>query len=251
MSLRGLSELLAALLAGYLALCALMFVLQRRMIYLAPPGPPPADAVQIDTAAGSALVSVRRRDARDALLYLGGNAEPVAYGIGDWSAAFPGRAIYALHYPGYSGRAGSPSESALSADAIALYDRLQRDHGGIVVVGRSLGGLVGVRIAAERPGLERLILVTPFDSIEALARRHYPWLPVRWLLLDRFRADLDAARVRVPTLLVAAADDEIADPAHARALLQAFPPGVARLEVIAGARHNTISLDPRFWQLLR
>jgi uncharacterized protein len=248
--MRALLGTLVAAVLVYVALCVLVFAMQRRMLYFPPPGPPPADAVEIATDAGTALLSVRRRDSRDAVLYLGGNAEPVAYGIEQWSAAFPDRAIYALHYPGYSGRPGSPSEAALTADVLALHDRLQREHRRIAVVGRSLGSLLAVRLAAERPTVERLVLITPFDSVEALASRFYAWLPVRWLLLDRYRADQHAPRVSVPTLLIAASADDIAPPSHARALLQAFAPGVARLEVIDGAGHNDISLRPGFWQLL-
>ncbi len=250
MSLRPLLGVLAAILLGYLALCALMFALQRRLIYLPPPGPPPPDAVELATDAGTALVSVRRRTARDALLYLGGNAEPVARGIDGWSAAFPDRAVYALHYPGYSGRSGSPTEAVLGADVLALHDRLQREHRQLVVIGRSLGSLLAVQLAAQRPTLERLVLITPFDSVQAVAQRHHPWLPVRWLLLDRYRADLQAPRVRVPTQLIVAGADEIIAAGHAHALLQAFTPGVASLVVIDGAGHNDISQHPHFWRVL-
>lgn len=251
MGLRPLLGMLAALLIGYLVLCALMFVMQRRMLYFPPPGPPPADAIEIPTKAGTALVSVRRREAPDALLYLGGNAEAVALGIDEWSAAFPDRSVYALHYPGYSGRPGRPSEEVLSADVLALHDRLRRDHARITVVGRSLGSLLAVRLAAERPTLERLVLITPFDSVQALAQRLYPWLPVGWLLLDRYRADRQAPKVTVPTLLIVAGADEIVPPAHAQALLRAFRPGVASLVTVTGAGHNDISLRADFWPLLR
>jgi pimeloyl-ACP methyl ester carboxylesterase len=73
---------------------------------------------------------------------------------------------------------------------------------------------------------------------------------VRWLLRDRFDSAEYAAAITAPTLLLAAADDDIIPPAHAEALLRAFRPGIATLHVLNGVGHNTIHLSPAYVGLL-
>jgi pimeloyl-ACP methyl ester carboxylesterase len=119
----------------------------------------------------------------------------------------------------------------------------------VVVVGRSLGCALAVRVASRRQ-VAQLVLITPFDSLLRVAQRHYPFLPVRWLLKDRFEAWRDAPGVTAPTLLIVAGRDEIAPPAHAEALLLRFQPGVARLEVVPGAMQHDLS-SPEYRALLR
>jgi uncharacterized protein len=183
---------------------------------------------------------VRPRPGPRALLYFGGNAENVAWSLPEFAGVFPEHSLYLLHYRGYGESTGKPSERAIHADALALFDRVHAAHPEVVVVGRSLGAAVAVRLASLRP-VDRLVLVTPFDSLARIAARHYPFFPVRWLLKDRYEAWRDAQRVSAPTLLLVAEHDEIAPRVHAEALFAQFPPGVARLEVVAGAGHNTIS----------
>jgi pimeloyl-ACP methyl ester carboxylesterase len=93
--------------------------------------------------------------------------------------------------------------------------------------------------------------VTPYDSIQDLAMRQFPYFPVRWLLLDRFESWKYAARVTAPTLLVAAEHDEIIPRASTELLVTRFRRGVAALKVVAGAGHNTISESPEYIPLLK
>ena len=87
--------------------------------------------------------------------------------------AFPDHALYLLHYPGYGGAPGKPSEAAIAADALALFDRVAPQHPRVVVIGRSLGSGVAVQVASARP-VARLVLVTPYDSLEEIAAKHVP-----------------------------------------------------------------------------
>ena len=70
-------------------------------------------------------------------------------------------------------------------DARTLYDLVKVKHSNIIVIGRSLGSGIAVHLASER-AVQRLILVTPFDSAEELASRQFAYFPVRWLLQDKF-----------------------------------------------------------------
>jgi pimeloyl-ACP methyl ester carboxylesterase len=226
-----------------------LYAFQRSLIYFPQPRTGPADAFTLEVPGASLVVSTRAAAAARAVLYFGGNAEDVSHSAEALAAAFPDAALYLPHYRGYGGSSGEPSETALYADALALYDHVAPRHQTFVVVGRSLGSAVAVHVAGRRP-VSRAVLVTPFESLAAVGARHYRLLPVRWLLRDRFEAAREAPAVTAPTLLVAAAEDTIIPPAHAAALLAAFRPGVATLRVLDGVGHNTIHLSPAYVGLL-
>jgi pimeloyl-ACP methyl ester carboxylesterase len=241
---------------AYLGLCGLLFLRQRSLLYF--PQPRSADAPgallalpMADGPPGSrVLVTVRRRPGPKALLYFGGNAEAVAEQLPLLEVAFPEHALYLMHNRGYGGSSGQPSEAALFADGLALFDRVRADHDRIAVLGRSLGSGVAVHLAARRP-VARLVLVTPFDSIEAVASRQFPLVPVGLLLRDKYRSWVDAPRVRAPTLLIAAERDEVIPRANTDALLSHFLPGVASLVVLPVDGHNAVEGSPRYVPLLR
>ncbi len=250
---------LAVVLVGalaYGALCGLLFLRQRSFLYF--PQPRASDApgellalpITGGPPGGRVLVTVRRRPGPKALLYFGGNAEDVAGQLPLLEAALPEHTLYLLHYRGYGGSSGQPSERALVADALALFDRVRADHGSIGVIGRSLGSAVAVQLAARRP-VERLVLVTPFDSIEAVATQRFPLVPVGLLLQDRYRSDQAAPRVGAPTLLIAAERDEVIPRANTETLLASFRPGVASLVVVPVEGHNAVEGSPGYLPLLR
>jgi pimeloyl-ACP methyl ester carboxylesterase len=236
----------------YLGLCVVLFTFQRSLIYYPQPGSPAGRTgmIALPVDGGEVLVTARPHNGGKALLYFGGNAEDVAYSLPELSDAFPEHAIYLLHYRGYGGSSGNPSEVALFADALALYDRIRANHQHMVVVGRSLGSGVAVYLASQRP-VARLVLVTPYDSLVDVAARHYPYFPVRWLLLDKFESSKYAKQVTAPTLVIAAEHDEIIPRASTRALVTRFRDGVVSLKIVPGAGHNTISNKPEYIPLLK
>lgn len=243
---------LAFLAAAYLALCALLFFFQRSLIYFPQPRTPMpgTQTLRLDSEAGPVMVTVRRGAGPQALIYFGGNAEDVSWSLPTLAAAFPEHSLYLLHYRGYGGSAGTPSEAALFADALALHERVSREQTQITVVGRSLGSGVAVFLASQRP-VARLVLVTPYDSIEALAAQRFSMFPIRWLLRDKFESGRYASQVSASTLLLAAEHDEVIPLASTQALLTHFPQGVARLEIIPGRDHNSISESAAYVPLLR
>lgn len=236
--MRKLLILSGYLLAGYCLLCILLYLLQRHLIYFPVAAQlPPTDPLLLQQANASVLVSRQKRDSQQALLYFGGNAEDVSVSLPEFAAAFPEHAIYLMHYRGYGGSTGRPSEQALVNDALALYDQLHSKHNNITVVGRSLGSGVAMQLAAQR-NVSQLVLITPFDSLSALAAKQFPFFPVQWLLKDTFNSIDYAPAVNSPTLLLVAEQDEIIGRAHSEALYQAFAPGVATLQRYTG-NHNS------------
>jgi pimeloyl-ACP methyl ester carboxylesterase len=236
----------------YGAACIALFAFQRSLIYFPQPRAygPPADTQILKTAGADLVVSVRPHAGPKALIYFGGNAEDVSASVASFAGALPDHAIYMLHYRGYGGSSGKPSEESLHADALALFDKVHRDHPEITLVGRSLGSGVAARLATERPA-SRLVLVTPYDSIAEIAAQQFPWFPVRWLLTDKFESWRYAQRIRVPTLLLQAEHDEVIPGASTERLHAAFAPGVASRVVIRGAGHNTISDSAQYLDKIR
>ncbi|HKX42611.1 MAG TPA: hypothetical protein VJO99_15755 [Burkholderiaceae bacterium] len=252
--MRGLVGIAALIVVVYALACAALYFFQRSLIYFPQPASPTGDATVTTIAwpidgGGQALATVRPRPGAAAVLYFGGNAEDVRASLPELAAAFPDHAIYLLHYRGYGGSAGKPSEKALVADALALADQVLSRHRDLTVIGRSLGSGVAVQVAAART-IDRLVLVTPYDSVQALAAQQYPLFPVRWLLLDTFESSRYAPQVTAATLLIAAEHDEVIPRASTEALLGRFKPGVAALRVVAQTGHNTISASPDYIALL-
>lgn len=239
-----------ALLAAYAGVCGLLFAYQRSLLFHPVPASGHASTTTLDVPGATLRIATREHAGERAILYFGGNAEDVSQTLAELAAAFPDVAIFAPHYRGYGGSGGEPSERALHADAAAVFDLVTRSHAQVDLMGRSLGSAVAIRLAATRP-VRRLVLVTPFDSILALARRLFPFLPVRLLLADPFESVRDAPRITVPTLVITAGADVVVPPPHSRRLLDAFPAGVAVEVDYPRAGHDDVSFNPGFFDAIR
>jgi len=233
---------------SYLGLCATLFAVQRKLIYHPQPSAlaTPANTLKMLVGDTEIVVSTQAHNANDALLYFGGNAEDVSQRLPEFVRAFPKHAVYMLHYRGYGGSAGTPSEADIQRDALALFDRIHAQHPNIVVIGRSLGSGVAARLASQRPAT-KLILVTPYNSLETIAAMQYPYVPVKWLLIDKYESWRYAALIKVPTLCLVAANDEVIPRAHSEQLCRSFTPGIARLEILDGADHSSVLANARFF----
>jgi pimeloyl-ACP methyl ester carboxylesterase len=249
---RNAGLLLAIIAFMYAAVCLVLFAMQRSMIYYPQPGAAesPDSTLTFPVHGATLHVSVRAHASPRALIYFGGNAEDVSLGLPAFSSAFPDRALFFLHYRGYGGSSGKPSEEAIQSDAIALFDRVRLEYSDIAVIGRSLGSGVAIRLASHRP-VSALVLVTPYDSIQELAARQLPYFPIRWLLIDKFESWRYAPAIRVPTLLLAAANDEVIPRSSTEKLFGAFSRGVATLKFIPDMDHNTISNSALYLEEIR
>lgn len=250
--MRIAGTLLAVVVLGYLALCAALFAFQRSLIYYPQPRSAGTAATTLDFKVTDAdlVVTARQMASPNAILYFGGNAEDVSSNLQSFSAAFPAHAIYLLHYRGYGGSTGSPTEKAIQSDALALFDHVRKKHPNVMVIGRSLGSGVAVQVASQRP-VSRLVLVTPYNSLQELAVRQFPYFPVKWLLTDKFESGEYAPQVTAPTLLVTAKHDEVIPMWSSRQLFARFKQGSARFEILPGTSHNTVSMSPRYLELLQ
>lgn len=224
----------------YGGICLAMYLGQRQQIYH------PEASWRVQQAPDFELVNegirlrgwVMNPGREKALLYFGGNGERIEDSRDELARWFSDRTIYLLPYRSYAASGGEPSEHALVSDAVALFDHVARDHASIAVIGRSLGSGVAVQLAARRP-VQRLVLVTPFDSLVRVAEGYFAWLPVNALMRDRYESWQYVNDIRCPVLVIRAEADVIVPPERTMALLKAFkqPPTV---QVVADAGHNDV-----------
>ncbi|WP_298828194.1 alpha/beta fold hydrolase [uncultured Piscinibacter sp.] len=249
MALRPVLAALAIASLLYAALLALLWVGQERLIFLPTPLPQTQSLarepdvherfVDVDGARLSVL-ELRLPDPKGVVFFLHGNAGNLA----SWfvHADFYRRANYdlvMLDYRGYGKSSGRiESEAQLHADVRAVWQQVAPRYAGrrIVFYGRSLGtGLAAALAAQVQPDLT--LLVSPFESMSALARQHYPWVPPA-LLRYPLRTDERIGRIRTPVLLLHGDRDELVPLAHSLALRERAPG--ARLVVVPGAGHNDL-----------
>jgi fermentation-respiration switch protein FrsA (DUF1100 family) len=149
-----------------------------------------------------------------------------------------GHSVLLFDYRGYGGNPGSPTEDGLAADARAAQAWLaaQPDVGRIAYFGESLGAAVAIGLAMQRPPAA-LVLRSPFTSLPDVAAVHYPWLPARRLLLDRYPSIDRIASLSAPLLVIAGDRDDIVPDSLSRRLYDAACEP-KRYVVIRGAGHN-------------
>jgi len=245
--MRVVTVLIAIALVIYAALCGTLYAAQRSLLYYPTPEARSAQADALRLEASGAVLKVWHvsSSGERAILYFGGNSEDVAWNIDGFAAAFPNTDIYLMNYRGYGGSTGAPSESALLADAEALFDQVRSKHPRVAVIGRSLGSGVAIHLASVRD-VSKLVLVTPYDSLVRVAQRHFAIVPVSWLLKDTFDSFSKASKVRAPVLMLLAEHDRVIPRAHSERLATAFAPGQVEVRLLAGTDHDSIASSPEY-----
>ena len=188
--------------------------------------------------------------ARGTVVLFHGNAGHA--GHRDWYAdefVRLGLRLILAEYPAYGPRAGKLGETALVTDAAATLALVRRQFPGpLLLVGESLGAGVASAMAAKADA-SALLLITPWDRIENVARHHYPWLPAGLLLRDRYDSVANLSRYRGRVAVIVAEHDSIVPPALGRALYdKLFEP--KRLWIIPAADHNSWMehVEAAWWQ---
>jgi fermentation-respiration switch protein FrsA (DUF1100 family) len=247
----------AASVAVIAAVLALIWTMQRRLIYFPTGGvPTPVDMgltgvepVTFETSDGLRLsgwfVAASGTSPRVTVLVFNGNAGNRAH---RWPLAEAlhrrGLQVLLVDYRGYGGNPGTPTMNGLAADSRAarayLAGRADVDMSRIVYFGESLGTAVAVDLAVEHPPAA-LILRSPFTSMADVGHHHYPFLPVRLLLRDRFEAINQIEGIREPLLVIAGGHDRIVPIENSRRLHDAALCPKTLL-VLPDADHNDYEL---------
>jgi hypothetical protein len=240
------------------AILLLIWLFQRKLIYIpmeqrVPPASdvlPTAEEVVIRTDDGLNLhgwfVPAASAPSLATVLVFNGNAGHRAYRAPLAEAlAQRGLSVMLFDYRGYGGNPGSPSERNLLNDGRAARAYLESlsdaDAASIIFFGESLGAAVALALAVERPPTG-LVLRSPFTSLADVGRLHYPFLPVRTLLADRYSSIDRIHELRCPLLVFAGEADRIVPASQSRALFDTAPGTDKRLVVLPGVGHNDYAL---------
>ena len=239
-------SVVTVLIIAYSAVCFSFFAFQRQMIYYptAEVNVPGVAQIVLDTGEVRIKVWTLNPGKREALIYFGGNAENVAYNIDDFREIFPERTVYLVNYRGYGGSSGSPHEEGFYSDALLTYDHFGKYHSSVSVMGRSIGAAVATHLASKRD-IEKLVLITPFDSAVNVGKKFYPFFPIDLILQERLDAASMASEITIPTLIIAAADDHIIPYESTDNLVKAFTKTEVEFVSLSGG-HNSVHLDPDY-----
>jgi len=183
------------------------------------------------------------------LIYFGGNAEEVSW-LASTVGRYAGWSLLLVNYRGYGRSEGKPGEAAFFADALQIYDYAAgRARGGrVALMGRSLGSGVAVYLAAQRP-VAGVILVSPYDSVESVARGVYPYLPIGLMLKHRFDSLSHAPQIKAPLLCLVASDDRVIPRPHSERLYAAWG-GARQWREIRQTAHDSIAGVPDYWRAI-
>lgn len=257
-----LRKRLFVLFAVVFAALLLMMSLQAQLIFPAhavgAPGPLPRGAMRVSVATtdGETLhgVHVPARTAaepRTLVLGYGGNAWNGADVASLLHMLYPQAEVVVFYYRGYRPSTGSPSATALLADAPLVHDfavdlvKPERT----VAVGLSIGSAVAASLTGRR-SVDGLILVTAFDSLKAAASDLYPWLPIAPFFEHEFHTAAFLAGASLPVALISGERDTLIRPARTEAL-RSIVPNLVYDRIIDGAGHNDIYHRPEFQQAMR
>jgi fermentation-respiration switch protein FrsA (DUF1100 family) len=250
-----LAKLAAFLLCAYAAVLFAAYFGQRRLMYFPDPQRvEPADAGLIgvserivETPDGERLVAWygKARPGAPTLLYFHGNAGGLAVRAPRIQRFMEeGWGVFMLAYRGYAGSTGRPTEAANVADADLAYAALVQGGvapASIILYGESLGTGVATRLATERRAAG-LILDAPYTSIVDVAADAYPYLPVRYVLKDRYETATYIGKVHIPLLILHGERDRVIPVAMGRELFRlANEP--KRLATFPNATHSDIYTD--------
>jgi fermentation-respiration switch protein FrsA (DUF1100 family) len=240
-------------LIAYLLVLLAMTFLETWLIYPIPPIDArdwhPAglnhEEVRFHAADGTKLFGwfVPQANSKRAVLYCHGNGEDVASNAGmlvelrrELDAS-----VFIFDYRGYGYSEGRPSEAGCIADGLAadkwLADRLGLKATDVIVMGRSLGGGIAVAVAAEQ-GARALVLDSTFSRLVDVAATHYPWLPVRLFMRNRYDSVSRIRQYGGPVFQSHGTADTIVPIEFARQLFAAIPSDQKEFREFPGRDHN-------------
>jgi pimeloyl-ACP methyl ester carboxylesterase len=238
----------AALLLLYALLLAYFYFNQRKMLFPVPlPARAPAIAsaqlLHIDGEGGSVVaLYIPARPGNPTLAHFHGNHQQLA-DLEGVALRYSGQGLgfFAIEFPGYGLASGAASERTVdetAEKALAwLRDTLHVPEADTVIYGQSLGTGAAVEMAARGHGA-RLVLIAPYTAIADAARFHYPFLPARWIVKDRFDSFARAPQVKQPVLIIHGTADEVVPFAMGEKMAARFPH--AEWVPVDGSHHNDV-----------
>ncbi len=246
-------DLFLLFLIFYTAVCIFMFIRQSSFVFY----PPKARHQNIELHDGETVRFERENSVLHGwllnksmsddtlLIYYGGNGEDVYYAI-DQFRQYSDCATLLVNYRGYNSSTGRPGEKEFFSDALHIFDTITAQYKpeNIFIIGRSLGSGVASYMASKRQ-VSGTVLITPFYSLQSIAKTRYPFLPVSLLLKHKFLSSHFIGTTICPVLVIYGGADTIVPPENTRLLIEAIE-AEKTLCYIEKAEHNTIDLFPEY-----
>jgi len=252
-------KILLYALIGYIALCSLVFIFQRKMLYL-PMGNKLSE--QSALAGGfrywpsfdnfQGFISQEPVDPNGTVIVFHGNAG-AAYHRDYYvnALAMQNLRVILAEYPGYGGRTGKPNEDALVEDALEIIRLAYQEFGEpLFLWGESLGGgVVSGAVSKTNIPIKGVVMFTPWDTLPDLAQTHYRYLPARWLVLDKYDNVENLQGYEGNVAVVLAGNDEVVPVQHGKKLYDSITAN-KKLWLFEGARHNEmpVTADLPWWR---
>lgn len=246
-------DFLLYLLLGCCLLVTLFYFVQRRLIYF------PSRSVTSPREAGVPEMQVIELHTHDGLTIKGWYRPPLdshlptvlhfqgnAGNISNRAMLIKpylkeGFGVLLLTYRGYSGNPGAPTEEGLYQDARSALDFLKKENipeRCIALYGESIGGAVAIQMATEYD-VGAIILQAPFTSLADIDQFHYPFLPIKFLLKDKYESLKKIKNIQAPVLIIHGKRDGIIPPAFSRQLFEAITQP-KQMKFIPYAGHNDL-----------
>lgn len=249
--MKKLMIILGTLLSIYFLVGFLLFIFQRNFMYF-PTAKTVHDFNTMQFSIGEEIldVLVLNQGKHSAIIYFGGNGESVADNAPNFSKIFPNHTVYLVNYRGYGGSTGIPTEESLYSDAQYIYDAVSTQYQQMSVIGRSLGSGVATFLASTR-AISKMVLITPYNSIQNIAQDQYPIFPISLLLKDKYDSASRIKDISSATLIILAEHDAVIPAKYSDQLISEFPPSQLSVEIIEGTGHNSLSREDKYYYLLQ
>ncbi|HEX4141376.1 MAG TPA: alpha/beta fold hydrolase [Candidatus Methylacidiphilales bacterium] len=250
------SRVLIWIVVAFAALCGIMYAMQGKLIYPAAGQAFTREQVEKIAADAGLMPWTPVGDAdpvgffpsryhfekpRGTIVVLHGNGEYAWYHA-ETAQELGRRGFLALlyEYPGYGGRPGSPSERSIVPDLQGVVRALDTaGYGPVYIWGQSLGaGVAAAACADESLPVKGLLLITPWDSLPNVGAAFYPYIPVHWLMIDRYDSIANLAHFQHPIFLARSDHDEVIPPKLSMNLYAHLPEPKKEL-VFVNAGHNS------------
>jgi alpha-beta hydrolase superfamily lysophospholipase len=246
-------KILSYALAGYVVLCAVIFIFQRKLLYLPHKIQlseervideglrywPSFDNFQGFISQGELV------DAKGTIIVFHGNAG-AAYHRSFYVEALSVQNLRVIlaEYPGYGGRDGQPSEDVLVKDALETIKLAYQEYGEpLFVWGESLGcGVVSIAVSKTDIPIKGVVLFLPWDSLPDLAQTHYWYLPARWLVQDKYNNIENLQGYEGSIAVILAENDEVVPVQHGIKLYDSITAN-KKLWLFDDTRHNEVPVE--------
>jgi len=248
--------------SGYLALMALLYLIQERFIFKPEKLPDdfsfkykaPFRELFFDVAPGVRIngLHFHRENPLGLILYFHGNSRSIK-GWAKYAADFYryDYDVVLVDYRGFGKSTGKRSEKAMLGDMQVVFDELKVQYGenALIIYGRSLGSGFATKLASENHP-RFLILDSPFFSFSTVVERFLPFLPIKWVLRYHLRSDKWIPLVQCPIYILHGTRDWLIPIRHSEKLQELNPARITLIRIWNGG-HNNLPAFPEYHNFIR